>query len=101
MRVVLPDVNVLEKLDLESCWIREGSPALDQSVGELNLRATTGATLVAVRRSGKLHLSPGSDFRLLVDDIAFLIGDRSQVNRAVCLLDPAVAKLQRLGQDDE
>ena len=53
-----------------------------------NLRAATGATLVAVRRAGKLLLSPDADHCFLVNDIAILMGERSQVDRAVVLLDP-------------
>jgi CPA2 family monovalent cation:H+ antiporter-2 len=101
MRVVLPHVNILEKLDIESCWIRDGSPAQNRSVGEMNLRAETGATLVAVRRAGKLHLNPGPELCFQANDVAFLIGERSQVHRAVCLLDPTVATFHRPAPRDE
>ncbi|HKB04066.1 MAG TPA: cation:proton antiporter [Gemmataceae bacterium] len=98
MQVVLPYREVLEKLDVGSCWLREKSPVVGKSVGEVNLRAETGATLVALRRSGKLVLNPGADLRFQPDDVAVLIGDRGQVHRAVCVLDPDVASATSPGQ---
>jgi len=53
------------------------------------VRAATGATLVAVCRGRELLLNPGPDLRLQADDVAGLIGDQSQVERALTLLDPA------------
>jgi monovalent cation:H+ antiporter-2, CPA2 family len=88
MRVVLPHREVLERLETGSCWIRDKSPAVGQTVGDLRLRSVTGATLVAIRRAGSLQVNPGPDFRFHADDTAVLIGDRSQLNKAMCLLDP-------------
>jgi CPA2 family monovalent cation:H+ antiporter-2 len=89
MRVVLPQRDVFDRLETGSVWVADQSPAVGRTVGELRLRSVTGATLVAVRRAGKLLLNPGPDLRLEADDTAILIGDRGQVNKAVCLFDPA------------
>jgi CPA2 family monovalent cation:H+ antiporter-2 len=91
MRVVLPHRDVLERLETGSCWVRDSSPAVGRTVGELRLRSVTGATLVAVRRAGKLLLNPGPDLRFQADDTAVLIGDRSQMHKAVTVLDPTVS----------
>jgi CPA2 family monovalent cation:H+ antiporter-2 len=91
MRVVLPYQHIFEKMTIESCWIRTDSPVQDRTVAELNLRAVTGAMLMAVQRSGQLLLNPGPDLRFQANDIAILIGDRSQVDRALELLDPGQA----------
>ncbi|MCI0641509.1 MAG: hypothetical protein L0Y72_12465 [Gemmataceae bacterium] len=74
-------------MDIKSCWIRDGSPVEGRTLAELNLRAATGATLVAVRRGRELLLNPGSDLRFQSGDIAILIGDEAQVERALGLLD--------------
>jgi CPA2 family monovalent cation:H+ antiporter-2 len=91
IKVVLPHRDVLERLEIGSCWIRATSPAVGKTVGELRLRAVTGATLVSVRRGGKLVLNPGPDLRFEADDTAIFIGDKSQVHRALCVLDPEIA----------
>jgi CPA2 family monovalent cation:H+ antiporter-2 len=100
MRVVLPHANVLEKLEIKSCWVRAGSPADGRTLGELNLRASTGATLMAVRRKSELILNPGSDFQFQANDTAILIGDHIQVDRALCLLDPTIEKPDTSGSSD-
>ena len=51
----------------------------------------TGATLLAVRRGGQLLLNPGPDLCFAAGDLALVLGDRSQVGRALCLLDPSLA----------
>jgi CPA2 family monovalent cation:H+ antiporter-2 len=88
MRVILPHSNILEKMAIKSCWIRDGSPARGRTLGELNLRANTGATLMAVRRGRELILNPGPEFRFQTDDTAVLIGELAQVERALSSLDP-------------
>jgi K+/H+ antiporter YhaU regulatory subunit KhtT len=102
IRVVLPHREVLERLDTASCWIRDKSPVVGQTVGDLRLRTVSGATLVAVRRTGKLLLNPGPDFRFHGDDTAVLIGDRANLNRALCILDPNLTDGQpsAAGQSD-
>ena len=79
--------NVLADIDVESCLLRAGSPVAGQTLGELNLRAETGATLMAVRRGDRLVSNPGSDFRIEMGDIAILVGDRAQITRAMALLE--------------
>jgi len=99
MRMVLPHRDVLERLEIASCWIRSSSPVVGKTVGELRLRSVTGATLVSVRRAGKLILNPGPDLRFEADDTAIFLGDKSQMNRAMCMLDPELAK--GIGKDGE
>jgi CPA2 family monovalent cation:H+ antiporter-2 len=88
MRLVLPYANVLEKMQITSCWIRDDSPAKARTLGDLNLRAATGATLLALRRRGELILNPGPDFRFEAGDTAILVGAHNQVDNAMTLLDP-------------
>ncbi|MFN4258838.1 MAG: cation:proton antiporter [Gemmataceae bacterium] len=90
-KVELP-LDILEQMEVESCLISADSPAVGRNVVELDLRALTGATLMAVRRGGQVLLNPGPDLRLEAGDLAILIGDRPQVDRALCLLDPALEK---------
>ena len=88
-RLNLLQQELASESELESCRVPEGSAALGQTVGELNLRAVTGATLVGVRRDGQLATNPDAAFRFRPGDVALLFGDRSQVDRASALLDPS------------
>lgn len=89
-RVVLPHANILEKMEIKSCWLRCGSPAEGRSLRDLKLRSVTGATVLAVRRGRELFFNPDPDFRFQADDIVILTGERSRVERAMDLLDPVL-----------
>jgi CPA2 family monovalent cation:H+ antiporter-2 len=87
MKVVLPYANILEKMEIKSCWLRQGSPAHNRALRDLALRTVTGATLTAVRRGKELFLNPGPDFHLQAGDFAILLGEPAQVERAFDLLE--------------
>jgi len=53
--------------------------AAGHSLQELNVRAQTGATVLAVRRGGSTTTSPDGSFRLQANDDVFLFGDDSDV----------------------
>ncbi|MFO0926608.1 MAG: NAD-binding protein [Gemmataceae bacterium] len=75
--------DLLEKMEIETCQVRPDGGVAGRTVGELNLRAATGASLVAVRRGGQLLTNPGADFRFESGDLALLIGDRPQIDRTM------------------
>ena len=58
-----------------------------QSVGELNLRARTGVTIIAVVRSNTPHTNPPTDFVLQAGDVLVLVGAHAQLDKAKAILD--------------
>lgn len=66
--------NSLHRLPLDI-----SSPAIGGTVGTLNIRAKTGATIVSIERDGKnlRNIGPDVDFR--VGDVLVAIGDGSQI----------------------
>ncbi len=60
--------------------------AVGRTLQELDLRNTTGATVLAVRRGGRTTTSPQGSFRLEAGDDIFLLGDDSDVLLARALL---------------
>ena len=67
--------------------IGDHSPAVEKTLAELNLRARTGATVLALRRADGTGVGvPMGDDRLFVGDIVSLTGDGDAVNRARSLL---------------
>lgn len=78
--------EIAEMAELESCLIGEDSPAVGQTLGSLQLRAETGATLLALKRGGKFLANPSSGDRIEAGDVAVLFGDREQLDRAFGLL---------------
>ncbi|MDM7922518.1 MAG: cation:proton antiporter [Pyrinomonadaceae bacterium] len=72
----------------ESVQIRKGSPAIGQTLGELDLRGRTGATVVAVVHEGDTKINPGAKCRLHADDLVVLLGNGDEIEKAINVLDP-------------
>jgi CPA2 family monovalent cation:H+ antiporter-2 len=66
--------------------ITDGSPVAGRSLGELELRGKTGASVIAVVRDERPSLTPGADFRLQVGDELVLVGAHSELEAAFVLL---------------
>jgi monovalent cation:H+ antiporter-2, CPA2 family len=50
-----------------------------RTLGELALRAETGATVLAIRRGGRTVTSPDAGFRLAADDDLYILGDEADI----------------------
>ena len=55
------------------------SPAIGETVVTLNIRAKTGASVVAVHRKGEIHRNIGPDWEFAIGDVLVVIGDQSQI----------------------
>jgi CPA2 family monovalent cation:H+ antiporter-2 len=75
--------SLLSEFDFESHRLAEEEPAIGQSLRELDLRARTGATLLAVRRNSELTAVPAADFQLQAGDLLILAGNGRQIADAV------------------
>lgn len=66
--------------------IGPGSPAVGRTLGELNLLARTGATVLAVGREGHPVIAPGAGEVVRANDILALVGSQQAVGEALALL---------------
>lgn len=66
--------------------VEGGHWAIGRTVGEINLRATTGASVLAIARGEQSITSPSADERIAEGDILYLTGDDSDVLLARQLL---------------
>lgn len=57
------------------------------TLGDTQARTRTGASIVAVLRSGVTHPSPGPDFGLQADDLLVTVGTREGIDQVAALLD--------------
>ncbi|HEX2989912.1 MAG TPA: TrkA C-terminal domain-containing protein, partial [Anaerolineales bacterium] len=66
---------------IEIHWFRliEGSPLIGQTLAHANLRAQTGASIVAILREGDLFANPKSSTIFQNGDRVGLIGDREEI----------------------
>lgn len=92
-RVELPVKSLPEKCELitdietETYLIGEKTRSAGLSIRALKIRSTTGATVIAVRRDGKILPSPDPSFVFKAGDIVYLIGEREKVLKAIELLE--------------
>jgi CPA2 family monovalent cation:H+ antiporter-2 len=80
------DVTRLSALKVESVLVVEGSRADGKTIREMDLRASTGALVVAVERGDDLITHPGPDDVVAPGDVAYLLGDNSAVQLAMSWL---------------
>ena len=76
--------------------IGDGSPSVDKTLAQLNLRGRTGATVLAIARRGESILLPQAGERLRAGDLLALAGTQESIlaARATILGDASAAAPQ-------
>lgn len=64
----------IEGLAIEWVTMQPGASQVGVTIGEAQIRSTTGALIVAVTRGGSATLGPGPDFAFAVGDLVLIIG---------------------------
>ena len=77
---------VLGKLQLEWITLAEGTASIGHTLGELNLRALTGASVIAIMRDEEAIPNPQVSEVLQLGDTLVLIGTDLQIKKASVLL---------------
>jgi CPA2 family monovalent cation:H+ antiporter-2 len=75
--------DALGSASTETLFIQPGSPVVGMTLGELDLRKHTGATVIAAIRAGHSEINPGPDFRFEQDDIIVLLGSPESIEQAI------------------
>ncbi len=68
--------------------LRESSPAIGRTLAQLNLRAITGATVLAIVRHDGRGLVPSADGTLQAGDVLALAGTHEALDSARQILGP-------------
>lgn len=82
----------LNTASAETLLLTPDSTAVGKTIGDLKIRAKTGATIVAVIRDGVTEVNPGADFRLEAEDVLVFLGNFEQI-------DMAIEQIQSFGND--
>lgn len=72
----------VQGLSIEWVTVGAGAPLVGKTIGEGRIRTESGASVVAVLRSGTSFPGPGPDFRFEVGDTALVIGAHDGVAAA-------------------
>lgn len=78
--------QAVEGIAIDWLPVDEGSRAADRTIGQLQVRSTTGVTIVAVLRGGRLVPVPGPDFMIQAGDTAVVVGEPQGIRRVHDLL---------------
>jgi monovalent cation:H+ antiporter-2, CPA2 family len=82
-------INVaLDAACTETVKISADSPVIGKSLGEIDLRGKTGATIIAVLHEDETKISPGARYRFRKDDTVVLLGTQEKMADAVRMLMP-------------
>lgn len=82
---LLPE-NIDWPLALKEIRLRKDSVFAGHLIRDLNLRALTGISILAVSRAGRVHLDPGPDFQLFPGDRLVLMGEAATLKHAEDML---------------
>lgn len=78
----------LDPASTESIRVDENSPIIGKTLGELDLRVRTGATVIAVQHEGETKISPGAEYRLCPNDAVVILGTREDLDKAIQVINP-------------
>jgi CPA2 family monovalent cation:H+ antiporter-2 len=87
----LPSASIVEIGDIagalgaastETLVIGRADRAAGKTLAELDLRRTTGATVIAVVRGSQTEVNPGGEFKFEAEDIVVLLGSPEQIEIA-------------------
>jgi monovalent cation:H+ antiporter-2, CPA2 family len=78
--------RIMHQAATETVKIEPGSMVIGKTLGELNLRGQTGATVVAVVNDAGTKISPGANYRLCSGDEVVLTGSAERIEKAVVIL---------------
>lgn len=73
-------------LTIEWVTIASDSPAAGRTIGDLEIRSSTGVTVVAAARGGRTLPVPGPEFVLEAEDTVVIIGRPQDMERVYDLL---------------
>jgi CPA2 family monovalent cation:H+ antiporter-2 len=69
----------ISKIPIATHQLRSGDWAPSRTLAEVNLRAETGALVIAVQQGGRFVTSPPAELRLAEGDVLYLLGDQSDI----------------------
>ena len=71
--------SAISKAPIATHALGVGDWAASRTLAEVNLRAETGALIIAVRKAGRYITSPPADLTLSSGDVLYLLGDDSDI----------------------
>ena len=74
--------EAIQQMPVATHRVDAGQWAIGRSLAEIDLRARTGASVLAIRRGEQYTTSPADDERIAEGDVLYLLGDESDITLA-------------------
>ncbi|MBN1302658.1 MAG: cation:proton antiporter [Melioribacteraceae bacterium] len=71
----------------ETYYVNDDNPHINKALSQLNLRAKTGATIIAIVRNGITISNPAASEKIIMHDTLVITGTHESVDEAIVLLD--------------
>jgi CPA2 family monovalent cation:H+ antiporter-2 len=71
--------EAIQRMPVATHRVDAGQWAVGRSLAEIDLRARTGASVLAIRRGERYMTSPAAEERIAEGDILYLLGDESDI----------------------
>jgi CPA2 family monovalent cation:H+ antiporter-2 len=88
------DISTISHLDeilakdlTETYYINKDNKHIEKSLGGLNIRAETGATVIAIIREDNIISTPSGEDKIMLSDTLVLTGTHQAVDKAIEKLD--------------
>ncbi|QDV92272.1 Glutathione-regulated potassium-efflux system protein KefC [Phycisphaerae bacterium RAS2] len=81
-------IQLFDATATQTYLVAAESPAVGKSIREVDLRAATGVSIIAIVRDGKPTTNPGPEWAFAGGDLLILLGGHKQLDEAKALLDP-------------
>jgi len=79
--------EILMDVETETYLVNGNTYASGRSLRELDIRSSTGATVIAVKRENEIISSPEPEFVFKPGDVIYLIGSKESILQAIELLE--------------
>ncbi len=79
--------EIMKAIETETYLVKENSKIDGHTIKDLQLRAKTGATIIAVQRAEHIYHNPSPDLTLKSGDIMLLIGKLKDLERSIKYLE--------------
>lgn len=76
----------LDDLTIEWYKVESGAACIGLSIGEANIRRTTGTTIIAAIEKDAKHINPGPDYTFKEDTTLIVAGERHQLRLVKAML---------------